>query len=124
MRTCLILITCLAPVLTGCQTGPHHLQTSQLGHLNLGMPKTEAVRLLGKPLEVATYETIDGHSPTGWSTKEVLRYAQVTSGSHRTGNFVVIFQDGKVQKYGPETGHLRDELEGVFQNPEATGSEQ
>jgi len=92
----------------GCATRPG-FRPSMLGQVRLGMPKPEALALLGPPREAGVSE-IAINSAGDMRKREVLRYA---AGSGRgLQYYVVLFSDGQVEDFGPQVGRL--ELEGVF----------
>jgi outer membrane protein assembly factor BamE (lipoprotein component of BamABCDE complex) len=98
-------------LLTGCQNAhlPGRMSGRSMGAIHPGMAKAEVLKVMGLPFLAATFHGNDFTS-LKLITLEVLRYQHIQS----EGFYLVIFRDGKVEAYGPETGALAERIEGVF----------
>lgn len=98
-------------VLTGCQNAqlPGQMSGRSMGAIHPGMAKAEVLKVMGLPFLAATFQENDFTSLER-ITLEVLRYQHLQS----EGLYLVIFRDGEVEAYGPETGALAERIEGVF----------
>jgi hypothetical protein len=101
----------LVALLTGCQNAqlPGQMSNRAMGAIHPGMAKAEVLKVMGLPFLAATFQENDFTS-LELITLEVLRYQHLQS----EGFFLVVFRDGKVEAYGPETGALAERIEGVF----------